>query len=155
MNLQEQILRIKSLMSEDTKDYRIITEGDIFSPTGAKIMITKPDYKYVGETSAIVYENAIVGSDMLRNVMSDVESPFKGNNCVYIYSLNIGEDYRGQGWGDKLKKETLDIIKNNGADYSIAIVKKDNLPSQGLFKKNGYDIHHSTDIDHLFYKKLI
>jgi ribosomal protein S18 acetylase RimI-like enzyme len=155
MNLQEQILRIKSLMSEDTKDYRIITEGDIFSPTGVKIMITKPDYEYIGETSAIIYEQAMSGSEKLREIMSDVNSPFTNDNCVYEFSLDIKEDYRGQGWGNKIKKETLDLIKNSGIPYIIGIVKKNNQVSQNLHKKHGYETHHSTEFDDLMYKKLL
>lgn len=153
MNLNETINRIKSLMLENNKEYNIITDGNLNSRNGMRVYIEDSSGNFIGETNIIDFENALNLSPNLTSFMNNKSEPFGMDNSVYQFSLEIGNSYRGQGWGEKLKKECHDIIKNLGYKYVTNIVRCDNHASQGLMKKLGYKKHQSNgERDVLYYE---
>ena len=154
MQLIEHIKRIKSLMLENVKDYNIITAGDLNSSGGMRVYIEDIDGKFIGETNIIDFENGLRLSPNLTSFMDNKSEPFGMDNAVYQYSLSIEEPYRGQGWGEKLKHECHDIVRNLGYKYATNIVKCDNHVSQGLMKKLGYKKHQSNGVRDVFYFEL-
>ena len=154
MHLTEHIKRIKSLMLENVKDYNIITDGDLNSRGGVRVYIEDMGGNYIGETNIIDFENGLKLSPNLTSFMDNKSEPFGMDNSVYQYSLSIEEHYRGQGWGEKLKHECHDIVRNLGYKYATNIVKCDNHVSQGLMKKLGYKKHQSNGVRDVLYFEL-
>ena len=154
MQLLEHIKRIKSLMLENVKDYNIITAGDLNSSSGMWVYIEDMNGNFIGETNIIDFENGLRLSPNLTSFMDNKSEPFGMDNAVYQYSLSIEEPYRGQGWGEKLKHECHDIVRNLGYNYATNIVKCDNHASQGLMKKLGYQTHQSNGVRDVLYFEL-
>lgn len=154
MNLNETISKIKLLMYKNILDYDVITLGEINSESGMKVTIIKTDGTYIGETSIIDFKNGLSLSPNLRDFMNNYSNPFGMNDTVYQFSLLIDEPYRGQGWGEKLKKECHNIIKDHGYKFITNIVKCDNKSSQGLMKKLGYKKHQTNGIRDVLYFEL-
>lgn len=154
MQLIEEIKRIKSLMLENVKDYNIITAGDVNSRSGMRVYIEDMDGNHIGETNIIDFENGLKLSPNLTSFMNNKSEPFGMDNAVYQYSLSIKKPYRGQGWGEKLKHECHDIVRNLGYKYATNIVKCDNHASQGLMKKLGYQKHQSNGVRDVLYFEL-
>lgn len=151
MNLTENINRIKLLMLEQVEDYKIMTFGNINSELGMRVCIKKPDGEHLGKTNIIDFKNALILSPNLTSFIQNKNDLFNQENSVYQYGLEIEEPYRGQGWGEKLKKECHDIIKNFYYNYGLNIVRCDNIASQNLMKKLGYQKHQTNGERDLLY----
>ena len=154
MNLYESINRIKSIMYESVKDYEIVTYGDINSSNGMKVCIKSIDGKDIGKTTIIDFENGLSLSPNLTKFMETKNDMFNQDNCVYQHSLNIDQPYQRQGWGEKLKHECHNIIKDHGYQYATNIVKHDNIGSQKLMNKLGYKKHQSNKERDMLYLEL-
>lgn len=154
MQLREEIKRIKSLMLENVKDYNIITSGDLNSRNGMSVYIEDLEGNFIGETNIIDFENGLKLSPNLTSFMDNKSEPFGMDNAVYQYSLSIEEPFRGQGWGEKLKHECHNIIRDKGYKYATNIVRCDNHASQGLMKKLGYQKHQSNGERDVLYFEL-
>ena len=154
MNLYESINRIKSIMYESIKDYEIVTYGDINSPYGMKVCIKSIDGKEIGETKIIDFENGLSLSPNLTNFIETNNDLFNQDNCVYQHSLNIDQPYQRQGWGEKLKHECHNMVRDLGYKYATNIVRHDNIGSQKLMNKLGYKKHQSNKESELLYLEL-
>lgn len=154
MNLYESINRIKSIMYESIKDYEIVTYGDINSPYGMKVCIKSIDGKEIGETKIIDFENGLSLSPNLTNFIETNNDLFNQDNCVYQHGLNIDQPYQRQGWGEKLKHECHNIVRDLGYKYATNIVRHDNIGSQKLMNKLGYKKHQSNKERDLLYLEL-
>ena len=154
MNLYESINRIKSIMYESIKDYEIVTYGDINSPYGMKVCIKSIDGKEIGETKIIDFENGLSLSPNLTNFIETNNDLFNQDNCVYQHSLNIDQPYQRQGWGEKLKHECHNMVRDLGYKYATNIVRHDNIGSQKLMNKLGYKKHQSNKESDLLYLEL-
>jgi ribosomal protein S18 acetylase RimI-like enzyme len=138
MNLNEQISRIRFLMIESEKEYDVLKIGDIKSPNGMQILIKSLGGDDIATTHIIGFEDALELSPSFVEFMEKDNHPFDVNNCIYEYNLEVSENYRGQGWGNKIKNECENICLENGIKYICAIVSCNNIKSQSLFKKFGY-----------------
>lgn len=154
MQLNEQIKRIKSLMIEEVKDYNVLTSGKINSRNGMLVFIENLNGDFIGETNIIDFENGLKLSPNLTSFMKNKSEPFGMGDTVYQYSLSVEEPFRGQGWGEKLKHECHDIVRNLGYKYATNIVRCDNHASQGLMKKLGYQKHQSNGERDVLYLEL-
>jgi len=154
MNLSEEIKRIKSLMVENEMDYKIRTSGDIHSTEGMRVCILTPKDEYIGETNIIGFKHAIDLSRDLKTFLDTKNDLFNQENSVYQYGLQVNDKFRRQGWGDKLKHECDNIVRNNGFKFITNIVSCSNEASQGLMKKRGYQKHQTNGIKDLLYFEL-
>jgi ribosomal protein S18 acetylase RimI-like enzyme len=154
MNLNEEINRIKFLMVETSVDYKIETYGDIHSLNGMRVCILTPKDEYIGETNIIGFQHALDKSRDLKTFLENQNDMFNQENSVYQYGLKVDEKFRRQGWGDKLKNECDNIVKNNKFKYITNIVSCTNDASQGLMKKRGYQKHQTNGIKDLLYFEL-
>jgi hypothetical protein len=100
------------------------------------------------------FENGLSLSPNLTNFMKTNNNLFNQDNCVYQHSLNIDQPYQRQGWGEKLKHECHNIIKDHGYQYATNIVKHDNIGSQKLMNKLGYKKHQSNKERDMLYLEL-
>ena len=154
MYLHEEIKRIKSLMLENVKDYNIVPVGNLNSKHGMRVYIEDLNGNLIGETNIIDFENGLKLSPNLTTFMDNKSEPFGMDNTVYQYSLSVEEPFRGQGWGEKLKQDCHDIVRNLGYKYATNIVRCDNHASQGLMKKLGYQTHQSNGERDVLYFEL-
>lgn len=153
-NLNEEIFRIKNLMYEQTTDYTIDTQGEINTPSGMRVCILTPKGEKIGQTNIIGFTHAIDLSRDLKTFLENEDSIFNDQNSVYQYGLEVGENFRRQGWGDKLKSECDNIVKNNGFKYITNIVSCKNEASQGLMGKRGYNKYKTNGVKDLLYFEL-
>lgn len=79
---------------------------------------------------------------------------FNNENTLYSHTLEVKEPHRGNGYGTKLKIEIENIAKQLGYNFITSIVDCDNIESQGLNKKLGYQIHQSNGEKDFLFKKL-
>lgn len=135
-------------------EYKIETTGDIVSPSGMKVCILTNDGENIGETNIIGFKHAVDLSRDLKSFLENKNDIFDESNTVYQYGLKVNDNFRRQGWGEKLKNECNHIVKNNGFKYITNIVSKQNEASQGLMNKLGYQTHQSNDIKDLLYYSL-
>lgn len=154
MNLNESISRMRSLMYEDVQNYKIETHGDIDSLYGMNVCIMSLDGEHIGETKIIDFTNGLILSPNLTNFTKDNDTIFDQSNCVYQHGLNINQTHQRQGYGEKLKKECHNIIKNLGIKYVTNIVSIDNIGSQKLMNKLGYQKLKSNGEKDLLYLKI-
>ena len=154
MNLKEEITRIKCLMMENILDYIIKTDGDIHSVDGMKVSIISSSNDYMGETNIIGFQHALDKSRDLKTFLENQNNLFNQENSIYQYGLKVDEKYRRQGWGEKLKNECDNIVRDNGFKYITNIVSCSNDASQGLMKKRGYQKHQTNGIKDLLYYEL-
>ena len=154
MNLNEEIRRIKTLMFESDNSYSIQTEGEINSPEGLTICFYSPENKKIGQTKVIGFRHAVDLSRSFQSFMEKQNDDLFNDDCAYSHSLFVDDDFRRQGFGEKLKSETENILKQNNFKYNTAIVSSDNNPSQGLVKKLGYNIYDSLDGEDFFVKEM-
>ena len=154
MNLNEEIKRIKSLMVENVLDYVINTHGDIHSTEGMRVCISTPNNEHIGETNIIGFQHAVDLSRDLKTFLENQNELFNQDNTVYQYGLSVDDKFRRQGWGEKLKHECDNIVKDNGFKYITNIVGCDNDASQSLMQKRGYQKHQTNGIKDLLYFEL-
>lgn len=154
MNLQESINRIKLIMFENVNTYHIVTDGEINSQNGMKVIIKNNNGDYIGETTIIDYENGLSLSPNFTEFMKVKNDMFNSNNSVYQHSLKIKNEFQKQGWGEKLKLECHNMIKNDGYKYATNIVKCGNIPSQNLMNKLGYKKYQTNGVRDLLYFEL-
>jgi len=74
---------------------------------------------------------ALGGKKKLGVVRFDTLEPNK-----YAVNINVAPEFRGQGWGSKILKQSHQWVKGT----LIARIKKTNVPSLKVFKKAGYVI---------------
>ena len=154
MNINEEINRIKSLMIENVLDYVIQKDGDIHSPDGMRVCIMTPSNDYIGETNIIGFQHALDKSRDLKTFLENQNDLFNQENSIYQYGLKVDEKFRRQGWGEKLKNECYNIVRDYGFKYITNIVSCSNDASQGLMKKRGYQKHQTNGIKDLLYFEL-
>jgi ribosomal protein S18 acetylase RimI-like enzyme len=154
MNLNEQIDRIKKLMFEQIEEYVIDAQGEIHSPKGMTVFINTTNGDNIGYTNIIGFQHALDLSRDLKTFLENEETIFNNDNSVYQYGLFVNDNFRRQGWGDKLKNECDNIVKNNGFKYITNIVSCENEASQGLMGKRGYNKYKTNNIKDLMYFEL-
>ena len=141
-------------MIENVLDYVIQKDGDIHSPDGMRVCIMTPSNDYIGETNIIGFQHALDKSRDLKTFLENQNDLFNQENSIYQYGLKVDEKFRRQGWGEKLKNECDNIVRDNGFKYITNIVSCSNDASQGLMKKRGYQKHQTNGIKDLLYFEL-
>ena len=69
----------------------------------------------------------------------------KDRNCFCLCDIEVDEDYREKGYGNRLLQSTLmDAFKN--ADRIILHVTSDNTPAIKLYEKNGFKTLETIDL---------
>jgi ribosomal protein S18 acetylase RimI-like enzyme len=119
-----------------------------------RVCILTPQDEYIGETNIIGFQHGLDLSRDLKTFLDNKNDLFNQENSIYQYGLKVDEKFRRQGWGNKLKQECDNIVKNNGFKYITNIISCSNDASQGLMKKRGYQKHQTNDIKDLLYFEL-
>jgi len=133
MELNEEIYRIKSLLTENTNPYKIRVISEIETDRGYCVY-------YLTES------NDVIGVVTL----TDLNKVLENKETAYLHSIVVESPFRKQGFGTKLVKECENIARNSGYKYITATVKKNNIPSQTMFNKLGYTKYNSNDKKDLF-----
>lgn len=60
-------------------------------------------------------------------------------NVMIIDSVEVEEQYRGQGTGTKLMQKAIDLAKKNKVDSIELNVNKDNNVGKKLYEKMGFE----------------
>ena len=104
-------------MFEQVEEYNIQMSGEIHSPEGMRVFINTTNGDNIGYTNIIGFQHALDLSRDLKTFLENEETIFNNDNSVYQYGLFVNDNFRRQGWGDKLKNECDNIVKNNGFKY--------------------------------------
>ena len=59
-------------------------------------------------------------------------------NVMIVDSVEVEEQYRGQGVGTKLMQKVIELAKNRGVDSIDLNVNKDNIQAKKLYEKAGF-----------------
>lgn len=100
----------------------------------------------LGKIIGIYQENQLIGIaqiDYINNV-------FENKRIAYINSFCIKKEYRHQGYGDKLLKECIQIIKKNQGSLINMTSNKNRVYAHMLYEKNNFET-----IDTILLKKEI
>jgi ribosomal protein S18 acetylase RimI-like enzyme len=72
---------------------------------------------------------------------------FQKEAGVWVISISVAPDFRGQHLGDAFLSEPMRLSKVSPVR---AVVRCDNIPSLMLFERNGFSRENSSEIDHDF-----
>lgn len=61
-----------------------------------------------------------------------------GSAVVISYGVSISPSLRGKGLGQKAHKERLERFRNEGYNYALCTVRRDNQAQLHILKKNGW-----------------
>jgi len=153
MNLNEEIKRIKSLMFEHSDSCVFKTTGEINSPYGLTLCLYSPKDEKIGQVEVIDFINAFNLSEKFTNCMEKNDGTF-GDDTSYSYNLEVGENFRRQGYAEKIKNELEKILKQNNFKHNTTIVDDDNIPSLNLQNKLGYQKFTDLNGKQLLYKQI-
>lgn len=153
MKLIQEIYRVRSLIFENEKNLEIKIDGDLEKETGMYMFLSTNNTK-IGHTNLSNFDTAKKYSKYLKELYDLSDNTFNNQNTIFLYDTFIDEKYRGKGLGELLKLESHNITKNIGKTFTIGIVDCNNIKSQNLHKKLGYNIYNTNGISDLFYKKL-
>jgi len=148
-------MKYLKLFEEYSSNPIIVKSGEIDTPGGITICIVDHYNKTLGNVNVEAYDSG-------RNTDSDLEKfhqttenlPFNNSNSAYIHTLSVDPEYRRMGHGKTLVKLAEEESSRLGRPNVTAIVSKDNINSQGLFKKLGYYRLVDTDKKDLLHKNI-
>ena len=89
--------------------------------------------RYFGDCCFIAEEN----EQIIGFVMGIVPRSFKGT--YFLWDIGVTPTYRGQGIGGRLVREVEKESEKMGFKRVELTIDPDNLPSQKLFEKMGYE----------------
>ena len=150
MELNEEIYRIKSLLKENSEIYKISVISDINTDRGFCVYYLTENNNVIGVVNLTNLNNVLLDETFENDVRSLHENYDQKETTAYLHSIIVEEPYRRQGYGSKLIKECENVARNSGYTKISAIVKKNNLPSQKMFKNLGYNIKESNTKKELF-----
>ncbi len=151
----------KKQFTEDA-DIRIANENDVDSAMEIartvfrysrfyKDIITRPKY---GIAHAQWAKNCIVGSAADQAIVAEEGnkivgfSSYKidelttilfGKRIGFVVLVGVDEAYVGKGWGTRLVKETLRILKEKKCDYAVIDTQVDNLGAINSYMRAGFE----------------
>lgn len=155
MEINEEIYRIKSLLTENTDPYKIRVMSKIESDRGYCIYYLTENNDVIG-----VVTLTDITKVLNNNEFNDADIKFLRENChnlkdtAYMHSLVVESPFRKQGFGSKLTKECENVAINSGYKHITILVKKNNIASQTLVNKLGYKKYKSNDKKDLFILNL-
>lgn len=150
MELNEEIYRIKFLLKENTEPYKIRVLSDMNTERGFCVYYLNENNSVIGVVTLTDLNNVLTNNEFEKDVYSLHENYDKKEETAYLHSIVVEGPFRQQGYGKKLVKECENVARNSGYKKISAIVKKNNLPSQTMFKNLGYTIKDSNDKKDLF-----
>ena len=153
MNLNEELKRIKSLMFEQTEPCMFQTTGEINSPYGFTLCLYSPKDEKIGQVEVIDFINAVNLSEKFTNCMEKNDGTF-GDDTVYMFNLEVDENFRRQGYAEKIYNELEKILKQNNFKYTTGIIDDENQPSLNLHNKLGYQKFSDWNGKQLHYKQI-
>jgi ribosomal protein S18 acetylase RimI-like enzyme len=100
--------------------------------------------------------NAIVGSILLRRRVSSRSL----KKWWWIYGVFVDKKYRGEGYGKVLIQQSLNWLKNSGANEVFLYVNKNNMVAKNLYLNYGFVIiseskYHKIKSDQCLMKYII
>jgi ribosomal protein S18 acetylase RimI-like enzyme len=150
MELNEEIYRIKSLLKENSDPYKIRVVSNIESDRGFCVYYLTENNDVIGVVTLTDLNKVLSNNEFNEDIKVLHENYDNSKDTVYIHSIVVESPFRKQGFGTKLIKECETIARNSGYKYITAIVKKNNIPSQTMLDKLGYNKYNSNDKKDLF-----
>jgi ribosomal protein S18 acetylase RimI-like enzyme len=150
MELNEEIYRIKSLLKENSDPYKIRVVSNLESDRGFCVYYLTENNDVIGVVTLTDLNKALSNNEFNEDVKILHENYDNSKDTVYLHSIVVESPFRKQGFGTKLVKECETIARNSGYKYITATVKKNNIPSQTMFDKLGYNKYNSNDKKDLF-----
>ena len=150
MELNEEIYRIKSLLKENSDPYKIRVVSNLESDRGFCVYYLTENNDVIGVVTLTDLNKALSNNEFNEDVKILHENYDNSKDTVYLHSIVVESPFRKQGFGTKLIKECETIARNSGYKYITAIVKKNNIPSQTMLDKLGYNKYNSNDKKDLF-----
>ena len=98
----------------------------------------------LGKVIGIYKDSELIGFCQI-DYINDI---FENKKRAYINSFCIKDNYRNMGYGDKLLKEVIDILKKDNVDFINMTSNKNRTIAHKLYKKNNFEI-----VDTLIFKK--
>ena len=124
------MIEIKEILDSDWDRAR-----DIFSNSFGKKKVCSI-LPLLGKVIGIYVDNVLVGFCQI-DYLNDV---FANEKRAYINSFCIDSSYRNKGYGDKLLKGCINILKNEGVNYINMTSNKKRILAHKLYKDNNFSI---------------
>jgi len=156
MNLNEQIYRIKNLMYEQDQ-VQLVTNGDLNDSSGQIISLETKDNDIIGKTFLTRLENATNVDPAFIKMFDESKFqtiPLNYDNSLFLHSLDVNDQFKKQGYGTQIMKQSHDIASNNGYKYVTLIMDKGNEPAENLYNKLGYKKLNSDENVEFYFVEL-
>ena len=98
----------------------------------------------LGKVIGIYKDSELIGFCQI-DYINDI---FENKKRAYINSFCIKDNYRNMGYGDKLLKSSIDIIKKDNANYINMTSNKNRVIAHKLYKNNNFEV-----VDTIIFKK--
>lgn len=150
MELNEEIYRIKSLLTENSDPYKIWVASNIESDRGYCVYYLTENNDIIGVVS-ITDLNKALNNYEFNNDDKLLHTNY-GNlpNTAYAHTIVVEDGFKRRGYGLKLLKECINVARNSGYSKISLTIKKNNIPSQNLVKKFGFKPQYSNGNKDLF-----
>jgi ribosomal protein S18 acetylase RimI-like enzyme len=150
MELNEEIYRIKSLLTENSDPYKIWVASNIESDRGYCVYYLTENNDIIGVVT-ITDLNKALNNHEFNNDDKLLHTNY-GNlpNTAYAHTIVVEDQFKRSGYGLKLLKECINVARNSGYSKISLTIKKNNIPSQNLVKKVGFKPHYSNGDKDLF-----
>ena len=105
---------------------------------------------YEGKQTFLVLEDSgvVVGEFHIMWVDEDIDQA-NGKDRAYFSTFRIHPDYRGQGWGSRMKDTAVDMVKKRDFKEIYIGAYIDEEPTQKMYQRWGFDKEIKRSVERL------
>jgi len=136
---------------------QITYKGDLGEYFGKNIELMSPDNNSIGFIHISKMgdaENLDPDFNSLYDESKFQTIPLNYDNCLFMHSLEVDENYRKQGYGSELLDLAHQFAKDNGYNFLSFISDNDNEIANNIYQKRGYKSLNSNDNSSFYFVEL-
>ena len=136
---------------------QLVTNGDLNDSSGQIISLETKDNDIIGKTFLTRLENATNVDPAFIKMFDESKFqtiPLNYDNSLFLHSLDVNDQFKKQGYGTQIMKQSHDIASNNGYKYVTLIMDKGNEPAENLYNKLGYKKLNSDENVEFYFVEL-
>ncbi len=136
---------------------QLVTNGDLNDSSGQIISLETKDNDLIGKTFLTRLENATNVDPAFIKMFDESKFqtiPLNYDNSLFLHSLDVNDQFKKQGYGTQIMKQSHDIASNNGYKYVTLIMDKGNKPAENLYNKLGYKKLNSDENVEFYFVEL-
>jgi ribosomal protein S18 acetylase RimI-like enzyme len=144
-------MKLLDILLESTEKNYYKQNGNLSD--GNMIKLFNPQNEEMGFVNLInMGEGKILDYDI--SIFDSEEPYFDNKKSLYLYDLQIHDNFKGNGHSKKLMNVCKNITKKSVYDYLTLITNTDNKIANNLYNKLGYKLYDNKDNRNFYYLKV-